>query len=330
MKRIRHRECFCAWKPSRRSHGRFQAAVRQSTPTTAAFDQPKSQRNLRVAFTFDDGWADTVQVALPIARECGIPTTIFICPERMNHVSPFWPERVVGIWRRAEGGAPTTQTRLLELFRHLGAHFPSTLRSGDIPTAAALVSFLKTLPNENLTRTIEEMEKIGGWPLLDDSTELVVDSTMTWEKVKSLNKEGIQFGSHTQTHPILSQVSLVDVETELVGSKRAIEEHLDTACSLFAYPNGSWTEAVRDQVAQAGYKLAFIAESGWWTPETDPYLIPRTCLCEEQLIGAKGLFFEMVLDYMVFWRSYRARRTNPAKHTRPSAVVCSSSNSSVG
>ena len=277
------------------------------------------------------GWTP-LQVALPVARKYGFSTTIFICPERLNTALPFWPERVVGIWRRAEG-APTTQTRLLELFRHLGAHFPSTLRSEDIPTAAALVSFLKTLPNENLTRTIEEMEKIGGWPLLDDSTELVVDSTMTWEKVKSLSKEGIRFGSHTQTHPILSQVSLVNVETELVGSKRAIEEHLEAACSLFAYPNGSWTEAVRDQVVQAGYKLAFIAESGWWTPETDPYLIPRTCLCEEQLIGAKGLFFEMVLDYMVFWRSYRARRTNlrtTAKHTRPSAVVCSSSNSSVG
>ena len=49
---------------------------------------------------------------------------------------------------------------------------------------------------------------------------------------------GVEFGSHTVNHPILSTLDGETLERELVDSKQHIESRLGTSCDTFAYPNG--------------------------------------------------------------------------------------------
>jgi peptidoglycan/xylan/chitin deacetylase (PgdA/CDA1 family) len=45
----------------------------------------------RICLTFDDGWQDNLEVAVPLARRHGIPLTIFVCPALFGAPMPFWP-----------------------------------------------------------------------------------------------------------------------------------------------------------------------------------------------------------------------------------------------
>src|SRR5262249_17211406 len=49
--------------------------------------------------TFDDGWADTAECALPVLRELGCPAVVFVPPPVVGSRLPFWQERVFGAWQ---------------------------------------------------------------------------------------------------------------------------------------------------------------------------------------------------------------------------------------
>jgi peptidoglycan/xylan/chitin deacetylase (PgdA/CDA1 family) len=125
-----------------------------------------------------------------------------------------------------------------------------------------------------------------------------------------LRDAGVKFGSHTQSHEILTRVPPGKAYRELKESKREVEERLGDSCLLFSYPNGDWSQPVRDFVAQLGYRFAFTNQQGVWTRECDPFLIPRVNLWEGALIGPRGRFSAAAFDYVVFWRASRTLAQN--------------------
>jgi peptidoglycan/xylan/chitin deacetylase (PgdA/CDA1 family) len=95
-------------------------------------------------------------------------------------------------------------------------------------------------------------------------------------------------------------------EQEIVSSREAIQQKLGDSCRLFSYPNGDYSEQVRDLVVQAGYKFAFLnQEPGVWTRDCDPLLIPRVNICEYHLVDSNGNFSPLIFDYAVVWRAAR-------------------------
>jgi peptidoglycan/xylan/chitin deacetylase (PgdA/CDA1 family) len=89
---------------------------------------------------------------------------------------------------------------------------------------------------------------------------------------------GIAFGSHTLTHPILSQLPLPEVEREILASKRLIEARLHRPVRLFAYPNGKpgdYSAAIIDVVKRAGYEAALTAIAGANAHGEDLYRLKR-------------------------------------------------------
>lgn len=61
---------------------------------------------------------------------------------------------------------------------------------------------------------------------------------MSLEELKELVSHGHSIGAHTISHRILSRLSPEEVETEIVGSKRELEEKLNIRVVSFAYPHG--------------------------------------------------------------------------------------------
>jgi hypothetical protein len=131
------------------------------------------------------------------------------------------------------------------------------------------------------------------------------EQLLTWSDVKEMASAGISFGSHTNTHAILTDIPGRDAVQELTESKSAIETELST-CAAFAYPNGDWSPQIRDLVAQSGYQAAFINSPGIWQGHGNRFSIPRINVWEGSLAGLRGRFSRLTLEYAVFWKAYRA------------------------
>jgi len=59
---------------------------------------------------------------------------------------------------------------------------------------------------------------------------------LTWSEVAELHRAGIQFGSHTVSHPDLRSLSPEQIEYELGCSKETIEQKLGAPVESFSYP----------------------------------------------------------------------------------------------
>lgn len=255
---------------------------------------------LKLAVTFDDGWADNAESVYPITCQFHVPFVIFIVPKKIGTALPFWPERTAAALDRI----PAVN----------GARRAVSIRKA--------IEELKALPAVERESRIGRMVGSGG--ALESSA--AVDKTMTWDQIAELQAHGVTFGSHTSTHEILTMVPPAQAEQEIVSSREAIQQKLGGSCKLFSYPNGDYSEQVRKLVAQAGYKLAFLNQQpGVWTRDCDPLLIPRVNVCEYHLVNTKDEFSPLIFDYAVVWSaargllSYRLKKFIRGNHTSQKA-----------
>ncbi|MBS1824076.1 MAG: polysaccharide deacetylase family protein [Acidobacteria bacterium] len=228
--------------------------------------------HVRVALTFDDGWRDTGENALPVAGSHAVPFTVFVCPGLVGKNSPFWPERVVGMMKRTKGDAEAAIAKL------------KLCRPRDRELAIAELG----------ANTEGEVESGG------------CDGTLSWQQLSLMRDRGVSIASHGCNHEILTVLEERGVEEEVQSSKRILEERLNQPCRVFAYPNGNHSPQVRRVLAAAGYERAFTTERGAWSRFSDPLAIPRINVYEGNVTGPNGRFSPLLFEYTVFWRSWRA------------------------
>lgn len=103
--------------------------------------------------------------------------------------------------------------------------------------------------------------------------------SLTWDQVLEMSENGISIGSHTLTHPWLTEVTVEKARYEIVESKARLEERLGRPVRLFAYPGGrirDFNHDIKTIVAESGYSGACIGLNGTNGRDTDPYLLRRT------------------------------------------------------
>jgi peptidoglycan/xylan/chitin deacetylase (PgdA/CDA1 family) len=98
---------------------------------------------------------------------------------------------------------------------------------------------------------------------------------LSWMQIKEMAGQGISFGSHTVSHPKLTELGEGSVSKELVESKQLIEEQLGGECSHFAYPYGLLNEKTSELVKKVGFKTACTTRSGFNNAERDPLMLHR-------------------------------------------------------
>lgn len=89
---------------------------------------------------------------------------------------------------------------------------------------------------------------------------------LTLEQIREMQKYGVDFGSHTMTHPWLPDMQDSQLHMEVSDSKHRLEDLLGTEIKSFSYPWGGVDMRVRSAVAGAGYRAAFTIRPGlnWW------------------------------------------------------------------
>lgn len=213
--------------------------------------------------TFDDGYADNVEVALPILLRHGISATFFLATGFLNG-GRMWNDKVIEVIR--------TAPEKLDL-RSLG--YGQLVLDSVRARQLAIDSLLESLKYLPLAAREAKVDRLCG--LLPDGPP--GDLMMTSAQVRALHQAGMEIGAHTVNHPILSNMAPDAARQEIEGCKRELEDITGAAVRWFAYPNGKpqrdyGAEHV-DMVRAAGFEAAVSTAWGAAAPQADLFQLPR-------------------------------------------------------
>ena len=233
------------------------------------------------AITFDDGYADVHDVALPVLRSLKIASTVFLATgfvgtdRRMPHDRLFAALQAVLDRRGAPLGLPAGPAReSVERFVQ-----------SRMDAAATVDALLARLPERPLLELIETLERRAGLTLAD----LPAGSRLlSWKMAQELAREGHAVGAHTVHHRVLPNLPLASVREELEASRRAIFENVGVWPTDFAYPNGWYNRRVVAEVVAAGFHCAVTTEARFNGPGGDPFRLGRYTLWEGSSLGPAG------------------------------------------
>lgn len=111
-------------------------------------------------------------------------------------------------------------------------------------------------------------------------SSFVEKKCLNWDEVRYLNANGTNFGSHTVSHPILSNLTLSEIEKEVVDSKKKIQDEFSQDISVFSYPyrlpeNEKHLDAMRAILKKNGYEYGVSTRIGTSFEKDDPYFLRR-------------------------------------------------------
>jgi peptidoglycan/xylan/chitin deacetylase (PgdA/CDA1 family) len=220
-----------------------------------------------VSLTFDDGYANNHDVALPVLQRFGMPATFFITTAYTDG-GLMWNDKVI----EAVRSSTLRSVDLADL--GLGQHELGTdeLR---VKALAALLAKLKYLSPTVRVTTVDALVTRLGAQL---PPRLMLDPA----KIRALRAAGMEIGAHTVNHPILATLDRPAAEDEIVASKTRLEQILGEKVRAFAYPNGrpnvDYTDEHVECVRAAGYEVAVSTTRGCAIASADVLQLPRTAL----------------------------------------------------
>lgn len=179
--------------------------------------------------TFDDGYADNHDIALPLLRRHGLPCSFFVATGFLDG-GRMWNDTLIESIRRS--ALPTLDLRGLQDGRgdDLGQHVlgDTAHRRAAI---AALIGRVKYLPPEPRLASVNAIATRAEVAPPDDLM-------MTGTQVRALRAAGMQIGAHTVSHPILATLQPQQAADEIARSRDVLQALLGEKVGLFAYPNG--------------------------------------------------------------------------------------------
>jgi peptidoglycan/xylan/chitin deacetylase (PgdA/CDA1 family) len=230
-----------------------------------------------LAITFDDGYRDNYRNAFPVLRRLRIPATVYLATSAISSRRQLWHDDVFSAFR----STAVPELRPIGPGRVGGslATVPERLR-----VQHAFLGYVRTLDEMQRTNAILRLRdalQVGPSP---EAPGLMLE----WDEVKEMSAAGVEFGSHTVSHPILSRMGRIDAQRELVESKCAIEERLGVRVEGFAYPNGTradYTAETKALLREAGYSYAVTTVPGSNEPGDDLFELRRATPWDEDVFA---------------------------------------------
>jgi len=218
-----------------------------------------------VLITFDDAYADFAEIAWPILKQFRFPATMFVPTACANQ-----PERALWWDRLYQAFAATTRTEIdvpglgrLPLGGQVDGksekQIPRCARDDNREkrkSLRAIQNHLTTIPHSVAMRLVDSLcDELG-------LSRAQGGSVLTWNQLRELAREGLTLGSHTRTHPIMTQATVEQIRQEVQSSQEDLQREIGACLPIFCYPNGNHNDTVTSVLRALGIRLAFTTLSG--------------------------------------------------------------------
>ena len=199
----------------------------------------KKGRKPYAIISFDDGYKDFIQYAVPLLKKYSMPCNHNFVIECLNSNMIIWTEK------------------LNIIFQFLNSN---DIRD-DIPIQGQTFKFLNNW-KEFYFRVFKKLCSIGHEECLQVLDYLILrhdirleGQMMNWEDLKSLDSNIVEIGSHTYTHRALPNVSSSALMYyELYDSKSELEKELQRPIDVLALPNSLFNTSILEKALEIGYK----------------------------------------------------------------------------
>lgn len=192
-----------------------------------------------VAVTFDDGYADNLESAVPVLDAHGIPAAFFIPGSAVDGGREYW-------WDT--------------LARGLGA---------DRAAHDAIYRRIVRGSAEEIDQAIDRL-------CAERGVARAAPQTLTRAQLLELASHPLHtIGAHGMRHLYLPAQAEKACRGDLVRGRRTLEDLLGRAVRWLAYPFGAYDQGTGDAARAAGFDGALTCDARAWTEGDDVYRIPR-------------------------------------------------------
>jgi len=219
-----------------------------------------------VVVTFDDGYRDNFENAMPVLDQVGIAAAFYVTVECVEKRHLPWPSRVRfalrtsgrKMWKDPDGALWPLETE--------------ADRDRAFAKACEYCCKLAGAAQEALVAGIA-IDLDTGFP--PGSDQLMMD----WNEVRKLAERGHTVGSHTLSHPNLAQLPVAEARAELGLSRARLEEQLKRPVKHFSYPcpalSPHWNEQTIQECQHVGYETAVVTDGGLARRHDNPFCLRR-------------------------------------------------------
>lgn len=221
-----------------------------------------------ITLSFDDGYKNNLETALPLLEKYNIPTTFFIsgiCLENKGEAC-LWPDIIAALrYFYKDEMIVLRSYKFLNLTdQNSGIHIHDVFKMASYELRKELLSELIAvydLKDKLFSLDKEIWELVTATDLLELSKSKIVD-----------------IGSHGYMHYNLGNVEIDKAKSELVKSKELIEKTIQKPIDLLAYPDGSYSDEVKELAMSLGYNYQLAVDYINLTDVKDKHIMNRHCM----------------------------------------------------
>lgn len=218
-----------------------------------------------LVITFDDGYADNAEIALPILQRYGLTASFFVSAGVLDG-GLMWNDSIIECIRACQHAEIDLEDFGLGRYSLSG-----------VGERLHVIEML--LPKIKYQRLFEREESIKTLHRICGVTDLPANLMMSSNQVRKMHLAGMEIGAHTVNHPILSTLTNSEAMIEIAEGRTKLESIIDAPVHIFAYPNGKpdrdFNHSHVSIVKHLGFRGAVSTAQGISSAGDDLFQLPR-------------------------------------------------------
>jgi peptidoglycan/xylan/chitin deacetylase (PgdA/CDA1 family) len=210
----------------------------------SCFEERRPIPQQSVVLTFDDGFRDNYEAALPLLEKHRVPATIFAVTGSLSRGDLPWSQRLAYLCRHTE------EAEIAAPWDH-GSTLPLSSPSERRAAYSALKTRVGRMAREERER---HLASLAGALRVAAPT----DKMLTWDQARELVAAGVEIGAHTYSHALLAEMTDAEAEWEMRTSRDDIRRELGIERPAFCFPAGSVTDTLRKRARELGFRGCFL------------------------------------------------------------------------
>jgi len=230
-----------------------------------------------VAFTIDDGYVEHATIACPLFAGFDCPVTTFVPTGFLDGALWFWWDQIEYVFTHTARPSLAFDIERGHVCYVLGDTAARRSAQENFTTRC------KALPDHRKHEAIRHLADIAEVSLPEQAPARY--APMSWDQLRACERNGMTFGAHTVTHPILARTGDGPARAEIVASWARLQAEAARSVPVFAYPNGQpgdFSDREFRVLGEIGL-TAVTGVAGFATPRryrspNGPFLVPRFAL----------------------------------------------------